>query len=391
MDTHDGIFSNAVYDPKTRSWKYREPVPGWHMGNYYFQPDTDEKTWTNGWIGLDYVHSENNDRFRITVPDSRRGEIVRISIDKLRNTGFQRQGDGVEIVARPDGKIWWIGGRGKWVALGRGESLVLSYDPETDTWPQLKPGRTGFQTDIPEMNERRMDHEAVQTPDGKIYVFGGWRYEQDEDKPYVSYTRHAATDTVECYDPESNQWTYRSSMSSKRLGHAAACGPGGRIYVFGGAVGPNEAVADKLLDTTEMYDPKTDTWSEKTPLPEPIISHAAVLGADGRIYIVGGGGASPSNHPLRKVYIYDPSADSWSKGPSMNYPRSTLAAVATPDAKIYAIGGTDVEAYKGLETLNFFLPENVEFSTGRVQDTVEVLDISKSGTPAWLPRAGKGP
>jgi hypothetical protein len=75
----------------------------------------------------------------------------------------------------------------------------------------------------------------------------------------------------------------------------------------------------------------------------------------------------------------------------MNYPRSTLAAVATPDAKIYAIGGTDVEAYKGLETLNFFLPENVEFSTGRVQDTVEVLDISKSGTPAWLPRAGKGP
>ncbi len=60
----------------------------------------------------------------------------------------------------------------------------------------------------------------------------------------------------------------------------------------------------------------------------------------------------------------------------MNIPRSTLAAVATPDGKIYAIGGTDVGAYNVRETMNFFLPEKMELSTGKLQKTVEVLDIT---------------
>jgi hypothetical protein len=54
-----------------------------------------------------------------------------------------------------------------------------------------------------------------------------------------------------------------------------------------------------------------------------------------------------------------------------------LAAVATPDGKIYAIGGTDVGAYEGKESVNTFLPQSLETYTGKVQDTVEVLDISK--------------
>jgi hypothetical protein len=57
---------------------------------------------------------------------------------------------------------------------------------------------------------------------------------------------------------------------------------------------------------------------------------------------------------------------------------SSVAAVATPDGKIYAIGGTDIGAYSGRKKLNFLhLPKVHEFYTGKVQDTVEVLDISK--------------
>jgi hypothetical protein len=50
--------------------------------------------------------------------------------------------------------------------------------------------------------------------------------------------------------------------------------------------------------------------------------------------------------------------------------------VATPDGKIYAIGGTDVGAYgKSRNEINFFLPEKLKLYTGKVQNTVEVLDI----------------
>ncbi len=61
----------------------------------------------------------------------------------------------------------------------------------------------------------------------------------------------------------------------------------------------------------------------------------------------------------------------------MNIPRSTLAAVATPDGKIYAIGGTDAGAYKTREKLNFFLPKKAELYSGKLQKTVEVLDLNQ--------------
>ncbi|HDS16194.1 MAG TPA: hypothetical protein ENN66_06210 [Proteobacteria bacterium] len=75
------------------------------------------------------------------------------------------------------------------------------------------------------------------------------------------------------------------------------------------------------------------------------------------------------------VFIYDPVADTWEEGPSLNLPRSTLAAVSTPDGKIYAIGGTNAGAYSSTKSLiNAFLSQEKEHYTGRVQDTVEVLD-----------------
>ena len=91
-------------------------------------------------------------------------------------------------------------------------------------------------------------------------------------------------------------------------------------------------------------------------------------------YILGGS-SEDKGPPLKSVIIYDSINDTWKKGPSMNIPRSTLAAVATPDGKIYAIGGTDVGAYETKQKINFFLPSKAELYTGKVQDTVEVLDI----------------
>lgn len=63
----------------------------------------------------------------------------------------------------------------------------------------------------------------------------------------------------------------------------------------------------------------------------------------------------------------------------MNIHRSALAAVATPDGKIYAIGGTDVGVYKNRENINIFLPQEKQLYEGKVQETVEVLDIFKLG------------
>ncbi len=112
-------------------------------------------------------------------------------------------------------------------------------------------------------------------------------------------------------------------------------------------------------------------------MPRPAFSISGAIGADGRIYIIGGSLGQSDSPPLKNVLIYDPVRDSWEKGPSMNLPRSTLAAVSTPDGKIYAIGGTDAGAYSSAKKLiNAFMPQDKKIYTGQVQDTVEVLDTN---------------
>ena len=383
---NDGMYSNLVYDSKKDTWKYLEPVPGWIYPGHFkiFDPDM------GIWRTVRKVKGEKN-YYEIFDPANKKSKwnlIPReIPPEELRKTDVRRQGDGVAIVTLKDALIYWIGGKGRW--LGYGEAIVLPYDPIRGTWPDVEPERvsynsssyrtkTIYKTNIPSMNDRRIDHEAVVTSNGKIYVIGGRQKERNEDA-YGNVTGSAihVLDTLECYDPMMNNWEYRKPMSSKRILFAAVVGPDNKIYVFGGAAGLSTEPSIPILDTTEVYDPSTDTWSFRKPMPAPREGHAGVLGADGKIYIMGGGGAF-KGPPLRDVFIYDPVKDTWKKGPPMNRPRHTLAAVATSEGKIYAIGGTDVGAYEKRKGINLFLPMKIELYTGKVQDTVEVLEIVKS-------------
>lgn len=379
---HDGMYSSLVYDPKKDTWKYLEPVPGWIRPGYCMIFDFESKTWRS----VRRVKGKKN-YFRIFDRATRKLKLRQIPPDELRKTDVERQGDGVAVVTGKDGLIYWIGGNGKW--LGDGEAIVLPYDPVNAVWPKVGSKRiyysssaygdkTVYETDTPSMLERRIDHKAVVTSDGKMYVMGGRREKQRKSYrgQFIGTGEIEVSDTVECYDPMTNKWEYKKPMSSKRMLFAAVVGPDDKVYVFGGAAGLSTEPSTPVLDTTEVYDPDTDTWSSRTPMPTPRDGHAGVLGADGKIYIMGGA-STFRGPPLKDVFIYDPVKDTWKKGPVMKRPRHTLAAVATPDGKIYAIGGTDVGAYENRRGINFFLPEKLELYTGKVQDAVEVLDINE--------------
>lgn len=367
LKQNDGEYSNLVYDPRNDTWKNLKPVPGWILVYKYMTYNAEKDIW--------YYHKREP------------GETI--SEKEIRNTDLEREGTGVAIATGKNGIIYWIGGKGKWI--GHGEDIVLPYDPFRDAWPEAGHERvyyfrsahgsaygtkTIYKTNIPPMHDRRVGHEAVVLSNGKIYVMGGWQAERNEDA-YGNVTGNGTMvlDTVECYDPETNKWAHKKPLKVKRMLFAAVVGPDDRIYVFGGAAGDASKRSTKTLATVEVYDPVADTWTSRNPMPAPRDSHAGILGADGKIYIMGGS-TGAYRPPLKDVFIYDPQKDAWQKGPPMNLPRSSLAAVATPNGKIYAIGGTDVGAYKNRKKLNFFLPEKHELYEGKVQDTVEVLDIS---------------
>ena len=180
--------------------------------------------------------------------------------------------------------------------------------------------------------------------------------------------------SVECYDPQTKAWSFCTPMEQVRMVFDAFLGHDGKIYLVGGLAGYVMDPAAPYLDTIDIYDPATDTWSQGRPMPAGREGHATVMAADGRIYVLGGS-ASMNGPPLRDVFIYDPRTDAWSKGPDLRVRRANVAAVATPDGKIYVIGGTDVGAFEFRSTMNRFLPKERRFYAGKVQDTVEVLDV----------------
>lgn len=79
----------------------------------------------------------------------------------------------------------------------------------------------------------------------------------------------------------------------------------GTLYAIGGQ-GESE-----ILNTNEAYDPLTDSWTSKAPMPTER-HHAASTTVDGKIYVIGGRIAGTS--PLVNVNVnevYDSQADRW--------------------------------------------------------------------------------
>lgn len=131
--------------------------------------------------------------------------------------------------------------------------------------------------------------------------------------------------------PASLTWVTRASMPTARAIMGVAIDSGGAIYAIGGqnASGP--------LGVVERYDPGTDSWSERTPMPIPLRESLAVTGNNGIIYVIGGG--SPAYDSSTFVQAYDPVTDSWSFKAS--YPARTQgsAGAVGSDGKIYVFGG----------------------------------------------------
>jgi N-acetylneuraminic acid mutarotase len=104
------------------------------------------------------------------------------------------------------------------------------------------------------------------------------------------------------YDPVSDTWRERAPLP-RGGNHIAAVGLGGKLYAIGGMTLQN---ADAFADVS-AYDPATDKWSSRAPLPQPLGS-MAVVAVDGVIHAMGGAGGTTADnrHTLAVHYIYDP-------------------------------------------------------------------------------------
>jgi N-acetylneuraminic acid mutarotase len=111
----------------------------------------------------------------------------------------------------------------------------------------------------------------------------------------------------------------------------------GKVYVVGGSeqIGRNAPTGSSTHNM--MYDPATDRWQERAPLPQAL-GHVGVTELGGKLYAIGGFTADVHMNPQSVALVYDPRIDRWDKLRPLSSPRGSVG-VASVDDKIHIFGG----------------------------------------------------
>lgn len=190
---------------------------------------------------------------------------------------------------------------------------------------QPEPDRGVWRTAAPAPTKRT--EVAAATLGGKIYVVGGF------ERPGLGNVMNLAiTPSLEAYDPSTDRWTTKAPMPMG-LHHVGIGVTGGRLYVIGGYRQAGLSVWHPVA-TVYAYDPATDTWAERAPMPTAR-GALSVTVHDGKLYAIGGYNRTANT---AAVEVYDPERNTWASRAPLPTPRDHLAT-ATVAGKVYAIGG----------------------------------------------------
>lgn len=170
---------------------------------------------------------------------------------------------------------------------------------------------TGVWTPVASLAEPRTGIAAA-AANGKIYAIGGFR------------TGVPLLGTNEEYDPASNAWTIRAPNPTPRS-YAAAVAVNNKVYLLGGSTIVNNVFQDST--SVDEYDPATNTWTPRAPMPVAMSTHAAAE-LNGKIHVVIG-----STH-----LEFDPATNVWTPRKPMTTARDRLGAFGW-NGKLFAVGG----------------------------------------------------
>jgi N-acetylneuraminic acid mutarotase len=155
---------------------------------------------------------------------------------------------------------------------------------------------------------------------GKIYAIGG------SILPTVYNDR--VVNTNEQYNPKTDTWVTLEPMPTSRTYFAIAAYQD-KIYCMGG--GSMERGKYIGCDAVEVYDIATNSWSTKTAAPFNGSSQAQVI--QGKIFAI-----KFSSYMENNLYMYDPVTDEWIEKASLPYIHNLVYTSAAVDDKLIVIG-----------------------------------------------------
>ena len=193
-----------------------------------------------------------------------------------------------------------------------------------------------------QMHVPRMGHTAVKLSDGKVLVSGG--FQALNVMPTQLNALFDIVDSIEIYDPATDTWTLGPDMSEPKAGHLMMRRPNGQVLLAGGIswLSLPTTLAPYASRFCDIYDPVTNTISAGPSMAVPhALCDPADIGNDR--WLVAGGMTSMTlltpGVSTGVAEIYDAVANTWSPAGSMSTVRCTHKTIPIGNGKWMAVGG----------------------------------------------------
>jgi hypothetical protein len=282
--------------------------------------------------------------------------------------------NGHNLVPLTDGTIMALGGNPSGGTFG-GTASTETYDPVNNTWSLIgAPARNNATlTLIPNSSNALLP--------GKLMLVGGQNERAGTDKltnpsctptPAIPCVNLSVSATAHIYDIAAGTWTNAASMANARWNHAAVLitKDGKRQLLVAGGIGTNSP-SPNVLNTAELYDPSTDTWSPAGTLNVARQSFGMIELPNGKVLIMGGSSTSNPNPTIGSSEIYDPATNTWAFTTDSTSTQTTLSENKTAITPILLKTGMVVVAGGSIDSSTF-------------SSAVELFDYTK-GTWTVLP------
>jgi hypothetical protein len=275
---------------------------------------------------------------KVLLTDGGTAELYDPASETFSSTGAPTvdRNFGASATLLGNGKVLVAGGGGFISALSSAEL----YDPATGTF-----------TATGEMSTRRAGHTATLLADGRVLVAGG----------SLSGFPEAAVASAEIYDPATGTFTPTGSMATPRQDHTATLLVDGRVLIAAGYTG-----LDRIGErSAEIYDPTTGIFTEApTRLTTGRGNHTATPLRDGRVLIAGGFTVffGPG---VDSAEVYDPTTGTFSPTGTMHDVRGWHTATLLNDGTVLVAGGFTAGPFTGrtLASAETYDPSTGTFTT----------------------------
>ncbi|MGA9771476.1 MAG: kelch repeat-containing protein [Blastocatellia bacterium] len=292
-----------IYDPLTKTWVVTSPLPSGHR-----YTATLLKTGEVLVVGDDTLGSANPTAYLYNETKSIWIATGAPSIGRYSTT----------VTLLPSGNVLMAGGYNGGCCSGLTGTYNSAeiYNREKNSWSPTA-----------DMNARRLGHTATLLPSGKVLVAGG-----------TVRDPVSAHNSAEIYDPATGAWSSTGPMTTPRFFHKATLLPSGKVLVTGGF----RDVQGTSLASAEIYNPLTGIWASVAPMKFGRGRHTSVLLSSGKVLVAGGLRNNSDNaSSLDSTELYDPLSGTWSLAGTMTRNRSQHIAVLLASDSVLVAGGLD--------------------------------------------------